>query len=168
MLPANNKALIIYDSSFGNTAKIVDGIAKGIRRSCNVKIKHINEVALSHLEDIAILIVGSPTQGGKPTQDLQDFIKSLPDNALDSVNVAAFDTRFAINEHGLGLKLLMKTIGFAANKIASSLEAKGGELIAAPEGFIVEDKEGPLAKNELRRAVKWGEILVSGLIPAFK
>jgi hypothetical protein len=55
----------------------------------------------------------------------------------------------------------MKVIGYAAPRISSGLQAKGGRLAAAPEGFIVEDKEGPLKQGELERAASWARSLVS-------
>jgi hypothetical protein len=69
--------------------------------------------------------------------------------------VAVFDTRFAKNAHGIGLRLLMNTIGFAAEKMARALQQKGGRPLVEPAGFIVKDKEGPLKKGELERAVAW-------------
>ncbi|KKR94701.1 MAG: Flavodoxin, partial [Candidatus Roizmanbacteria bacterium GW2011_GWA1_41_13] len=69
--------------------------------------------------------------------------------------ISAFDTRFAKDEHGFGLKVLMNTIGFAAEKIAKSLQNKGGTLVVPAEGFIVTGREGPLKKGELERAAEW-------------
>jgi hypothetical protein len=40
------------------------------------------------------------------------------------------------------------------------LERKGGHLAAEPEGFIVEDSEGPLKKGELERAGTWAKGIV--------
>lgn len=43
----------------------------------------------------------------------------------------------------------------AAGRIATILEYKGCYLAMEPEGFIVEDSEGPLKKGELERAATW-------------
>lgn len=86
---------------------------------------------------------------------IQTYLNDLPPNALAKKHVAAFDTRFAIDERGLGLKLLMKAIGFAVARIAGSLKSRGGNLVITPEGFIVEGKEGPLKSGELERAAAW-------------
>ena len=99
--------------------------------------------------------VGSPTQGGRPTPALLEFLNKIPDNSLNNINISAFDTRFAKDEHGFGLKVLMNTIGFAAEKIAKSLQNKGGTLVVPAEGFIVTGREGPLKKGELERAAEW-------------
>ncbi len=44
--------------------------------------------------------------------------------------------------------------GYAAGKIADSLQQNGGKLMAEPEGFIVKGRNGPLADGELDRYVK--------------
>jgi hypothetical protein len=48
----------------------------------------------------------------------------------------------------------MKVFGFAANKMATTLE-KNGIRVVDIEGYIVEGKEGDLKKGELERARKW-------------
>jgi hypothetical protein len=51
---------------------------------------------------------------------------------------------------------------FAAPRIASALEEAGAALVVGPEGFIVEDTEGPLRAGELERAAEWaGRILTA-------
>jgi hypothetical protein len=42
--------------------------------------------------------------------------------------------------------------------MAEVLKSKGVKLIVPPEGFIVKEKEGPLAPGELERARKWLKI----------
>ncbi|MGI5826696.1 MAG: flavodoxin family protein [Patescibacteria group bacterium] len=147
------KVLIIYDSMFGNTEKIAQAIAKGFAKTDKVKILRVGEVSLSDLESLDLLIVGSPTQGGRPTISLQEFIKKIPESALKGVKVATFDTR--VEAKGAGLRFLTKVLGYAAPRIVDSLKSKGGNLVALPQGFIVEQKEGPLKKGELERATQW-------------
>ena len=107
----------------------------------------MNEVNPSELESIDLLIVGSPTQGGRPTRAMQDFLKNLPASALRGANVAAFDTRIPMKWVGI--------FGYAAGRIAGSLKKSGGTLIASPEGFFVEGTEGPLKEGEVARAAAW-------------
>ena len=56
---------------------------------------------------------------------------------------------------GIILRPMISIFGYAAKPIADRLQAKGGQLIAAPEGFIVMDREGPLKPGELDRAAAW-------------
>jgi hypothetical protein len=51
-------------------------------------------------------------------------------------------------------------MGAAAKGIASRLEARGYKLVADPEGFFIQEAEGPLDQGELERALQWGRSLV--------
>jgi flavodoxin len=151
------KALVIYDSLYGNTEKI----AKAIADAVGGEAKPAGKVDLSELKGLYLLIVGSPTHGGKPSPGMQEFLNKIPANALNNVKVAAFDTRFEKSEHGIGLRLLMAVINFAAPRIAKALESKGGKLVGEPEGFIVSGKEGPLNEGELDRASSWAKEILN-------
>lgn len=154
------KVLIIYDSAFGNTAIIAHAVKAAVKMPHTSMIKLVIDTQTSDLKDADLVIVGSPTQGGFPTQDIKQFLDSLPEDILQGKYVATFDTRFSSDQHGVGLKLLMKVLGFAAPHMADILCAKGGTLAAEPIGFIVEDKKGPLEEGEQQRAVKWAEELL--------
>lgn len=151
------KRLVIYDSEYGNTSKIAHVIAHTIE----ARILPVSKVRIDDLESVSVLIVGSPTHGGRPTPALQQFLKNIPGDMLKNSRVAAFDTRFAPKEHGLGLKIVMKTIGFAAPRIAAVLTEKGGYLACPPEGFIVSGTEGPLKEGETERASDWAKSVVA-------
>jgi hypothetical protein len=58
---------------------------------------------------------------------------------------------------------LLRLVGFAAPKIAKSLEKKGGTLVCAGEGFFVTGSKGPLKEGEVERAAAWAKEIV-GLI----
>ena len=143
------KALIVYDSVYGNTEKIARAIAAALTPSGEVKVLRPGEVNPSELESVDLLIVGSPTQGGRPTPAIQDFLNKVSEPAIKGINVAAFDTRFSTK--------LVAIFGYAAGKIADSLKRKGGTLILPPEAFFVKSKEGPLKEGELERAAGWAK-----------
>lgn len=143
--------LVVYDSQYGNTKKV----ARAIGKSISARVVKAADINISELENIDILVVGSPTQGGRPTPAIQKFFNNIPVKVLAGLRVAVFDTRFLEKDLNFALKLLVKTIGYAAPKMAKTLTEKGGKLIAPPEGFIVKDKEGPLAPGELGRAQNW-------------
>jgi flavodoxin len=144
--------IILYDSQFGNTEKLAQIIAKSIS---SAKLLRANEVSLEDLKDIDLFVVGSPTQGGRATVLLQQFLDQIPSGKLTNIKVAAFDTRFSEKDVNFALRLLMKTIDYAAPKMAKLLTDKGGKLIVQPEGFIVKGKKGPLVDGELDRARTW-------------
>lgn len=144
------KALIVYDSVYGNTEKIAKAIGGAI--TGEVKVLRVNEANPSKLKTIDLLIVGSPTQGGRPTPAIQDFLDKVSEPAIKGINVAAFDTRLSTKWVGI--------FGYAAGRIADSLKRNGGILIASPEGFFVKGKEGPLKEGELGRAASWAKAIV--------
>jgi flavodoxin I len=141
------KALIVYDSVYGNTEKIARAIAEAITPSGEVKVLGAGEANPSELESTDLLIVGSPTHGGRPTPPVQDFLNKAP--KLQGINVAAFDTRSQAK--------LVGVFGYAAGRIARNLEKKDGNLIASPEGFFVTSTKGPLKEGELERAADWAK-----------
>src|SRR5271157_1444855 len=149
------KSLIIYDSIYGNTEKIAQAIGEGL--TGEVKVLRVGEVNTSELNTFDLLILGSPVHGGRPTPALEAFLKKLPSHSLQGMRVAAFDTRFESEDQGIGLRILMSVIRYAAERIAKDLTKKGGRLVAEPEGFIVENKEGPLKQGELERAITWAK-----------
>jgi hypothetical protein len=50
--------------------------------------------------------------------------------------------------------------GYAAPRIAQSLERSGGHLLAPPAGFVVEGIKGPIREGELERAAAWAKGLI--------
>lgn len=151
------KALVIYDSVYGNTEKIARAIADGL--TGEVKVVPVGTMNASEVRSFDLLIVGSPVHGGRATPAIDAFLKQLPAHSLEGKSVAAFDTRFEAEEQGVGLRLLMSVIRYAAERIARELVKKGGTLAAEPEGFIVEQKEGPLKEGERERASRWAKTM---------
>ena len=145
------KVLIVYDSVYGNTEKIAKSIGGAI--TGDVKVLSADVVNPSDLESIDLLIAGSPTYGGRPTPAMQNFLNRVViECSLKDIGVAAFDTRLTAK--------WVKIFGYASEKIAASLKAKGGTPILSPEGFFVTGTKGPLKEGELERAASWAKEIV--------
>lgn len=153
------KTLIVFDSLYGNTEIIARDIAKSFPPE-STSVLNVKDLKVADLLEVQLLIVGSPTYGGRPKQETQTFLDIIPTAALNGKKVAAFDTRFLAKEQSLGLRVLMKAIGYAAPRILKILVAKGGEAVLAPEGFIVQGKKGALRNGERERASAWGKSLL--------
>lgn len=149
------RALIVYDSTFGNTRSLAEAMQQALGEECRALA--VAEIQPSDLEAADLLIVGSPTQGGRPTPATMRFLRGITPGSARFTHMAAFDTRLARAEQHVGLRLLMLVIGFAAPRIARELEARGGDMAAPPEGFIVDGKEGPLRSGEQERARVWAK-----------
>ncbi len=151
------KALVVYDSEFGNTEKISLAMRDALAPKMDVEALRVDAVQPERWAGIGLLIVGSPTQRFSPTPATTKFLKSIPARALKGVRVAAFDTRFTeqeINKIRI-LAFFVGIFGYAAKSIADLLVRKGGELVMPPEGFYVAETEGPLLDGELERAADW-------------
>lgn len=159
------KTLVVFDSQFGNTEKIARAIGEGLAAQGEaVPVQHVSAVQPDDLSNLALLVVGCPTQRMNYTEGLRDFLARIPANGLAGVQVAAFDTRIS-NEDMQALvksrvtRLVVKTFlhRFAAGPIAAELKKKGAESVTEPEGFFVTDTEGPLKDGELQRARDWAQ-----------
>ncbi|MBN1464846.1 flavodoxin family protein [candidate division KSB1 bacterium] len=151
------KTCVVYDSAYGNTERIGQAIGAAIGSAEEVVIVKASEVQVKQLSGVKLLIVGSPTQKFRPLASTTRLLKSIPNNGLQGVKVTAFDTRLTESEikRIRILAFFVRLFGYAAKPIADRLVQKGGELIAAPEGFYVKGTEGPLLEGELERAAAW-------------
>jgi hypothetical protein len=172
------RVAIVYESLFGNTRLIAEAIADGIRQShpdAQVDCLHVEDAAPEHIESADLLVVGGPThmrgmtfarsrkaglqaekkeaESNKPHHEpepgaegpgVREWFHDLPKTHAH-VHAAAFDTRADA-----------PMAGGAARGIARKLRGHGYELVSGPEGFFIEDTEGPLQDGEIARAKAWG------------
>ncbi len=143
-------SLVVYDSLYGNTQKIAQVVASSLKtKSCTVS--QVNNKTFSEAD---LIVFGSPTQGGKRTKAMEEFIRSRD---LKNKQIATFDTRIDSNTQKIGLKLVMRIIKYASEKMTSLSLKQGAFSIAQPEGFIVTGTKGPLKEGELQRAELWAK-----------
>jgi len=160
------KALVVYDSFFGNTEQIAQAIGNALGSQEDVEILRVGNVKPEQLTGLKLLIVGSPTQGFRPTPAINNLLGRIPMDGLRGVKVAAFDTRISMNDIDPPIvrfigRFVVKLFGYAAKPIADRLKKKGGELTIPPEGFYVKGTEGPLKEGELERATDWAKQIMA-------
>lgn len=160
------RALVVYESFFGNTESIARAIASGMRLAGVVTVA----LDVSEARDVEpaghdLLVVGGPTHAfslSRPrTRDdavarggddryadrgVREWLSDLPIRA-DKPLAAAFDTRVNKARH-----LPMSAVRTAAHL----LRQRGYILVTRPAGFVVMDVEGPIEQREMARAVAWG------------
>ena len=147
-------ALVIYESMYGNTMQIARSIGSALQQAHHeVEVKEVSEVG-SIPEGIDLIVVGGPTQGHGVDPSMKSFLDMLPESVLANVPAAAFDTR---------LRWPKFLSGAASRGIAERLERKGARIVAEPESFLVEDKDGPLIAGETERAASWAGYLAQEL-----
>jgi flavodoxin len=163
------KAVIVYESLWGNTARIASAIAEGIGPVAEAM--STGEATPDVIAGADLIVAGSPVFAFKMSSDqMRETIRKNPGPApappdlshpamaswLESLPAgnaaaAAFDTE------------ARGPFGKAAPTIARSLEASGYRLIGKPTGFYVSGKYGPLRDGELDRAREWGRELAAAL-----
>jgi flavodoxin len=152
------KALVIYETFFGNTEKIAQAIGNALATQADVRVLRVSDAQPAHLTGIGLLVVGAPTRAFSPGPATKAWLKTLTPNSLRRVKVAAFDTRIALADVKSSiLPVFVKLFGYAAEPIARSLAQRGGSLIIPAEGFFVKDTEGPLKEGEIERAAAWAQ-----------
>ena len=153
------KALVVYDSYFGNTEKcaqaIQEALATGAGEGGQVDIVKAADFAPSQLAGLDLLVVGSPTRAFRHSPAIAKMLGQIPPKALSGIKTAAFDTRMRIEDAPGFLKVMIGIFGYAAEKIARKLAGKGGIQAVAPDWFYVVESEGPLSDGETERARAW-------------
>lgn len=151
------KAIVIYDSVYGNTKTIALAIARGL--PAGTTSAPVSVAREADVREADLVVLGAPTQGGRPTPAMKSFLAGLPKDALASKDVAVFDTRIDAQTCGAVPRFFLGVIGYAAGKLGKQVRGKGGRLMANPEGFLVMGKEGPLFAGEEQRAQDWARKL---------
>ena len=138
------KALVIYDSQFGNTKKIAETVAGVI----DAQIVYVTDFDPAVLAEMDLIVVGTPIHGWRPSEDTSKFLTQLEKSELEGKYVAAFDTGFS-----------SMFSGNAAAKIIKALQKAGGKSLIPTHKFTVEHSEGPLGPEEVDRASQWAQEL---------
>jgi flavodoxin I len=150
------KALVVYDTKFGNTEKIAQAMGAALGSQADVTIVRVGDVKPEHLVGLNALLVGSPTWGGRPTPAIKAWLKTIAGDGLKGVKTAGFDTRGDLSQvHSRILLAFVGMFGNAAGRIAALLVERGGSQALPPDGFVVLEREGPLKDGEMERAAAW-------------
>jgi hypothetical protein len=163
------KAIIVYESFWGNTAAVARAIAEGLGPGARaVSTAEARDAALAGVD---LIVAGAPLvtfrvpsdkiiemirQGAdkrKKAPDLtppsmRSWYESLP---RGSGRAAAFETR------------LWWSPGSAKRAILRGLVKAGYAPLAKPRGFVVKGQYGPLRDGELEKARLWGAELARSL-----
>ncbi len=139
------KSLVVYDSVHGNTETIARSVAAGL--GAGATLVRVGAADVGAVAGIDLLVIGSPTIGGRPTPAIQGFIDRIPEATVRKLKIAAFDTRLKPKVVGI--------FGYAAGRVADQLGRGGATLQSPAEGFIVTGRNGPLADGEVDRARTW-------------
>ena len=167
------RALVVFESMYGNTRVIAGNIADGLRASHEVTVVPLAGATRELTATADLLVVGGPThmhgmsnaasrtmaaetarkEGSGLTMDpdagrpgLREWLTGIGDRQRPA---AAFDTR---------INGIPAFTGRASRGIARALRQHGYVLLTAPESFLI-GKHNTLLDGEDTRAHSWGSAL---------
>lgn len=169
------RALVVYESMFGNTAAVAEAVASGLGGRLQVSLREVGSASTVVPADIDLLVVGGPTHAfglSRPSTrsdaaeetdrplvstglGLREWLDAATSQGL-TCRAAAFDTRAA----------RPRLPGSAARAAVRRLRRAGFQPVAAPASFYVTGTTGPLVEGELDRARRWAEGVAASVADA--
>ena len=156
------KAIVVYESMWGNTAAIARAIAEGI--GPEARALSTAEADAEVTSDADLIVAGAPLHAFRlSTEKMRKDVSEDPKNAKNPADIshplmrtwlaglpkgkgkaAAFETRFKWSPGG------------AAESIMKELKRAGYSRAGKTQKFLVTGVEGPLKEGEAERAQAWG------------
>jgi hypothetical protein len=166
------RALVVYETMFGNTRDIAWAVAKGLEPALSTEVVEVGDAPSEPGPDVDLLIVGAPTllfglstprtrsaaasRAGYPfalaDRGVREWLEAMP-HAAGRRDALTFDTRLRV--HGLP--------GSAAKSAAKRLGKRGYRMLWPSRSFVVTNPSGTLDERELERAQLWGRWIREGL-----
>lgn len=163
------KAIVVYESHWGNTAAIARAIATGI--GADALALSTREASGDALAGVDLIVAGAPLLGfSLPTEQMIEGLASNPGNPPTPPDLTHPSMRawLATLPAGTGHAAAFETRiwwspGSAAKAILQQLEEHGYRPIGKSQRFVVEGKYGPLRAGEVEHAQTWGAELAKAL-----
>ena len=163
------KAVVVYESLWGNTARIARAIAEGIGPEARALSTAEATIEVTAAADL--IVAGAPVLGFKlPSEKMREGIGANPGRAPAPPDLShpALRTWLHALPAGRGSSAAFDTrvrgpFGSAAPAIAEALERAGYASVAKPVGFVVAGRFGPLRDGEVERARAWGAEFAAAL-----
>jgi hypothetical protein len=165
------RALVVFESMFGNTQIVARAVADGLSSCMAVDVVEVGAAPTVIDNDVELLVVGGPTHAfgmsrpatreGAAKQAAQGVVSTgiglrewlaAVQGGSASVAAAAFDTRF---------KKPRWLVGSAGRAVEKRLRGLGFRVVTQTQSFYVGGTPGPLLDGEPERALRWGERLGS-------
>ena len=163
------KAIVVYESHWGNTAAVARAIAEGL--GAGARALSTAEATGEAIAGADLIVAGAPLLGfSLPTESMVKGLATNPGQGPTPPDLSHPSMRswIAALPAGDGRAAAFETRiwwspGSAAKTIVSKLEAVGYRPAAKPQRFVVQGKYGPLRDGELEKAKAWGAELAQAM-----
>ena len=172
------RALVVYESMFGNTEAVAKAVALGLAHDFDVDLTECGSAPSPVPDDVALLVVGAPTHAFSLSR------AGTRDSARQQASSTARPSEFGVREwldgldrklQGTGATQLVAAAfdtkvahprlpGSAARAAAKKLHRLGLRAVVSPKTFLVEGTEGPLVEGEADAAFRWGRGLAGACL----
>jgi NAD(P)H dehydrogenase (quinone) len=150
------RAIIVYESVYGNTKRIAEAIADGIQKVEGVECRVVKtgEIHTDEICDFDAILFGCPNHNQAPALNMTKFLERASIVHVKGKIGAIFDT-FTGGNKGVALK-----------KLKSIVNDKFPGIAFQGDGFSakVEGRKGPLAENEEESARDFGKEIGTKLV----
>jgi flavorubredoxin len=131
------KAVILYDSVYGNTKKVAMSLSRGLEAGyIYVDCISIHDFDIKELINYDLIGIGGPTHFHGASKQIKLFLSKIKHLRFENKYGFAFET-----------KADFKLAGSAGKKIKKYLKKIGVKIIHPIIAGIVLDKEGPLEQS---------------------
>jgi hypothetical protein len=171
------RALVVFESLFGDARAIAHAIADGLSSTIPTDVVAAADAPAEVPGDVRLLVVGGPNHAmSMPRQSTREgavkqYGAEIADTSrglhewLDAVQVVGQDTRGAAFDTRLEHPKVLVKMDHASRTEEKLLRRHGLRLVAPAEHFLVSDARGPLVDGEQDRARQWGASLAARLAP---
>ena len=131
------KAIVVFDSKFGNTEKVARALALGLQDGgVETECSRIDQASPERLRAFDLVAIGGPTQNRKVSAPLEGWMQGLSRSDLAGKRGFAFDT-----------KIKSRFAGSAAKGIQARMESLGMGVVLPAASAIVLGTKGPLEQG---------------------
>ena len=156
------KAVVVYESFWGNTATIARAIAEGMGQG--VRALSTTEASGPAMAGVDLIVAGAPVLGFQlPSEGMRQSIAANPGGAPSAPDLSHPSMRSWLEAlpEGHGIYATFETglrwsPGGATSAIGRALEQAGRRQLVKGQRFVVKGKWGPLRDGEPERARRWG------------
>jgi flavodoxin len=162
------RALVVYESLFGNTAQVAQAIADGLSRHGDVELLEVTKASPQICEPVDLIVLGGPTHAFSMTRasTREDAFRQGACQGSGAIGVREWLGQLRRGQHhelvatfDTKVDRVRQLPGSAARGAANAAHRLGYKTVAKPMSFYVQGVSGPLLEGELGRAQAWGERL---------